>query len=229
VNTTGFKKLTDWFDRVFVINRPDRPKRLARFIKHINETGVANRDRVLVFPGVMGEKVTCPKDWAAGAGAWGCFRSHSNIVESVIMEREVLGEGLESVLILEDDVEFTNNPLALLHDFMSKLPSDWDQLYLGGQHRVKPIETETEGILRGISINRAHAYALNCKVYKKFYSHINYSPNYYGKKNHHFDHQLEIAHRKQDWNVYCPSVWLAGQCAGKSDICSDHLESRIWQ
>jgi GR25 family glycosyltransferase involved in LPS biosynthesis len=228
VNTRGFKKITDWFDRVYVINRPDRPRRLERFLKHITGNELADRHRILVYPGIMGERVSHPKDFIGGAGAWGCFRSHSNIIESVIMEREIMGEGLESILVLEDDVEFIHNPLAFLNHFMCNLPPDWDQIYLGGQHRAKPLETEYAGVLRGISVNRAHAYALNRKVYKKFYSHINYSPNYYGKKNHHFDHQLEVAHRRQEWNVYCPSMWLAGQCAGKSDICNDDLESRIW-
>lgn len=229
MNTTGFKKISDWFDRIYVINRPDRPDRLARFFKHIDQSELFDRDMVLVYPGVMGEKVTCPKDFAAGSGAWGCFRSHSNIIENVIMEREVLGVGLDSILIMEDDVEFIENPLALFNQFMEDVPSDWDQLYLGGQHRIAPIETEKEGILRGISVNRAHAYALNRKAYKKVYTHINYSPNYYGRKDHHFDHQLEIAHRRQDWNVYCPPVWVAGQCAGKSDINTDDLDARIWQ
>ena len=218
--------LTDLFDRVYVINCPHRTDRLQSLEDNIKATGIADCSKMHVFAGVRGELSPPPKYWGASVGAWGCFQSHRRLVEDVLNEDN---DSIDSILILEDDACFPETALKRVNEFMQNVPDDWDQLYLGGQHRVKPIETETEGILRGISINRAHAYALNCKVYKKFYSHINYSPNYYGKKNHHFDHQLEIAHRKQDWNVYCPSVWLAGQCAGKSDICSDHLESRIWQ
>ena len=59
--------------------------------------------------------------------------------------------------------------------------------------------------MRGISVNRTHAYALNRKVFKLFYTHINNAEEYIGKKNHHID-QLEIAHRKLAWNVLPTSV-----------------------
>ncbi len=223
-------KLSYWFDRIYVINRPDRPVRLARFFKHIEELGLAERHEVIVYPAIMGNKTTCPPYFLAGAGAWGCLKSHSNIIENAIMEIEIKGEthGIDSILILEDDVQFIDDPYQLIFNFLSNIPKDWDQLYLGGQHRMKPIATENSEIKRVISTNRTHAYALNSKIYKKVYAHINNATDYIGRKDYHVDGQLEEAHRKQSWNVYCPPKWLAGQCANISDVSNTEIPYKIW-
>ena len=225
---TPLKTLTDWFERVYVISRPDRPERLKRFFKHITDLELADPTKIVVYPAVMGDKTACPYYFLSGNGAWGCLRSHSNIIENLLLEQATTGNKVYSVLILEDDVEFIRNPLFMLHEFMSSVPKNWDQIYLGGQHRIEPQETRIPRILRGLSVNRTHAYALNRKIYKLFYVHINNAEEYIGKQNHHIDHQLEIAHRKEAWNVYCPPIWLAGQTKGKSDVCGEELESRIW-
>jgi len=228
VDSLGNKTLTDWFDRIFVINRYDRPDRLNNFFDHIELEGLADRSEVTVYSAIIGDETSCPSYFKSGNAAWGCFRSHSNVVEGVIMEKTTLGEGLNSILILEDDVEFIQSPLDLLNQFMSNVPKDWDQIYLGGQHRIAPLDTKINCVKRGVSVNRGHAYALNSKAYSKFYSHINQASDYFNKKSHHFDHQLEVAHRRQEWNVYCPPIWLAGQCAGMSNICNSQLKSRNW-
>jgi hypothetical protein len=63
------------------------------------------------------------------------------------------------------------------------------------------------------------------------YRHINYASDFIGDKNtaRHIDHQLEHAHRRKAWNVYCPERWIVGQAEGKSDIAGKHQKKRIWQ
>jgi GR25 family glycosyltransferase involved in LPS biosynthesis len=222
------KNLTDWFERVYVINRPDRPQRLQEFYENVESTEVADPSKIIVYPAIMGDKTSFPSYFLSGAGAWGCLRSHSNIIENLILEQVNTGVKIKSVLILEDDVKFINNPLFMLHEFMTSVPKNWDQIYLGGQHRVKPQDTSNIRVKRGLSVNRTHAYALNRKVFRMFYCHINNASEYCHKQNHHIDHQLEIAHRKEAWNVYCPPVWLAGQREGYSDVCNKSLEYRDW-
>lgn len=226
---SNFRSLTDWFGRVYVINRPDRPERLERFYKHIDKYSLADPDKVIVYPAVMGDKTSFPCYFLSGAGAWGCLRSHSNIVENVINEQVIKRTKVSNILVLEDDVEFISNPLPMLNAFLDNMPSDWDQIYLGGQHRMDPIMTKFSRIFRGTCVNRTHAYALNNKVYEKFYAHINHAPDYIGRPNHHLDHQLEVAHMRRDWNVYCPPIWYAGQSEGQSDVCNQEVEARFWQ
>ena len=57
------KNLTDWFDRVYVINCAHRPDRLEETKKHLEETGMANNDKVHYYPAIIGDWVTHPADW----------------------------------------------------------------------------------------------------------------------------------------------------------------------
>lgn len=211
------KTLTDWFDRIFVINCKHRPDRLDRVRKHISETGIADMNEVIICPAIIGDWVSAPAGWGAGYGAWGCLRSHSRIAEDVMHERDEHGNmKLQNYLVLEDDVFFLPDAMQRLNEFMNAVPNDWDQIYLGGQHQRKPVQLN-DNVSVGISVNRTHAYAVNQKCFQKFYRHINFAPDYVGT-NKHIDHQLELAHQRRDWDVYCPPKWICGQEAGSSNI-----------
>lgn len=54
------------------------------------------------------------------------LRSHKSLLQ------HCLDKGYESVLILEDDVDFPDNFLTALAYVMKELPDDWDGLHLGG-------------------------------------------------------------------------------------------------
>ena len=238
MDSNGHKTLSNWFDRIYVISRPDRPDRLKLFRDNLVKSGAEHPDKVIPFPAVVGETTSVPQYFKSGDGAWGCLRSHSRIIEEILTEelfndvKEGNTDGthlLDSVLILEDDALFMKNCLTVLSAFMVNIPDDWDQLYLGGQHRIPPLKTDNTKVFRGVCINRTHAYALRRKAFEKFYAHINYAPDYFGKNNHHIDHQLELAHMRGDWNIYTPSVWVAGQSEGYSDICNKQLNERRWE
>ncbi len=222
------KNLTDWFDRVYVINCAHRPDRLEETKKHLEETGMANNDWVHYYPAIIGDWTTHPADWNSGNGAWGCLRSHQRILEDVLHARD--GQHtltLNNVLIMEDDVIFKENALEKLNAFMEDVPDDWGQIYLGGQHRrdVKP--TRLPNVVVGGSVNRTHAYAVNESTFTEFYRHISYATDY-RDTNKHIDHQLELAHRRKDWRVYCPKEWIAGQRAGSSNINGKVNETKFW-
>lgn len=222
------KNLTDWFDRVFVINCKHRPDRLERVKNHLADSGMADVSKVTFTPAIIGDWTTCPAGWMAGRGAWGCLRSHERIAEDVMHERDENGVmTVKNYLVLEDDVYFLENALEDLNIFMNLLPGDWDQLYLGGQHRRKPVPLGN-GLLIGISVNRTHAYALNQRCFQVFYRHITFAPDYTGKPIH-IDHQLEVAHNRRDWDVYCPPKWICGQEAGSSNVSGKINERNIWQ
>jgi GR25 family glycosyltransferase involved in LPS biosynthesis len=61
----------------------------------------------------------------ASAGAWGLLKSMTAIVE------EALANGWESILILEDDVQFHRDTPALFDRFVRQVPGDWQVLQLG--------------------------------------------------------------------------------------------------
>ena len=43
------KTLTEWFDRVYLINCAHRPDRLTRCMTHLKETGMSNMDKIQVY------------------------------------------------------------------------------------------------------------------------------------------------------------------------------------
>ena len=222
------KNLTDWFDRVYVINCAHRPDRLEETKKHLDETKMADNDKVHYYPAIIGDWTTCPADWGSGRGAWGCLRSHQRILEDVLHTRDDRHMmALDSVLILEDDVIFKDDSLEKLNEFMEVVPDDWGQIYLGGQHRRHPKETDIPNVIIGNSINRTHAHAINGPSITSVYRHISYASDYRGSSKH-IDHQLELAHRRADWPVYCPKEWVAGQRAGSSNISGKTLETKFW-
>ena len=222
------KNLTDLFDRVYVINCAHRPDRLEETKKHFEETKMADNDKVHYYPAIIGDWTTCPADWRSGRGAWGCLRSHQRILEDVLHtrdDREALT--LNNVLILEDDIIFKDNALQKLNEFMEIVPDDWGQIYLGGQHRRTKVETGLNNVVIGKSVNRTHAYAVNKSTFEELYRHISYATDY-RKTNKHIDHQLELAHRREDWKVYCPEEWIVGQRAGSSNINGRVNKTKFW-
>ena len=222
------KNLTDWFDRVYVINCAHRPDRLKETKKHLEETGMANNDWVHYYPAIIGDWTTCPADWQSGRGAWGCLRSHQRILEDVIHDRDERGQmRCGNVLIMEDDVIFKDNPLERLNNFMEVVPEDWGQIDLGGQHRRHPKETPDPNVIIAGSVNRTHAYAVNAPTLNSIYRHISYPTDNRGSTKH-SDHQLELAHRRADWPVYCPKEWIVGQRAGSSNISGRTNETKFW-
>ncbi|HEY1375850.1 MAG TPA: glycosyltransferase family 25 protein [Gemmataceae bacterium] len=113
----------DYFDRVYVINLPDRPDRLRAVVRELDRAGLPLAPgRVEVFPAVR-------PDAAAGfptPGSRGCFLSHLGVV------RAARSAGARNVLIVEDD-------LAVAPQFRSSEPAvvdrlraeDWGFVYLG--------------------------------------------------------------------------------------------------
>jgi GR25 family glycosyltransferase involved in LPS biosynthesis len=223
------KTLTEWFDRVYVINCAHRPDRKARVMSHLLGSGmVENPDKLAVFNAIVGDWTTNPACWTSGQGAWGCLRSHQRLVEDVMHDRDDRYQPkLGNVLVLEDDVVFLDKALEDLNRFMEAVPEDWDQIYLGGQHMQQHEDTDNPAVIVGRSVNRTHAYALAAKAWQPFYRHISHAPDYHGS-NKHIDHQLELAHRRRDWKVYCPRVWICDQEEGSSNISGKTSPRQTW-
>lgn len=220
--------LTDHFDHVIVINCAHRKDRLAEFWEEVNGKGLVDPAKVAVFSAVVGDHTTHPAGWGAGGGAWGCLRSHQRILEDLMHHRDDRGSlDWGGALILEDDVFFLDGALENLAAFMAAVPSNWGQLYLGGQHRMDPSATADPAVVMGNSVHRTHAYAVSSHYIQRVYQHISYMPDYQPRK--HIDHQLELAHRRKDWPVYCPPRWLCGQRASASDIGRNITTATTWQ
>jgi GR25 family glycosyltransferase involved in LPS biosynthesis len=199
------------FDRVYVVNLKRRPDRLASF-RLMQESNGWKLPEVDVFDAIEGDSVGVPNYFTQGGGAWGCLRSHVTILERCIME------GVDSVLMLEDDVTWHGKAWEELERFMSVVPTDWHQLMLGGQHIRQP-KILSEGVGKVSNTQRTHAYAIRGAAMKSLL-------NLWYTASVHID--WAMGDWQRGWNVYCPEPFIFGQTGGKSDISGQTNPAKFW-
>ena len=120
------EQLKFFFDRAVVITLDWTPQRLEEFQKHLAQTPWPLRD-VEVHKGVDGLKASPPDWWREGGPAWGCFQSHLGVL------RKALHDGVERLLIMEDDCGFAVDLAPRLAKFLASVPTGWHCSMLGGQ------------------------------------------------------------------------------------------------
>lgn len=205
------------FDRVVVISLARRPDRLAAFQSRLADAWPGTKCEV--FVAVDGQQEPPPPGWKTTPGAWGCYRSHLAVIEQAI------AEGIERLLILEDDATFGHAFAERL--FALAVPPDCEMLYLGGEHLKPPIPA-TAGLARCVNVNRTHAYAvLGRAALGTIASHLRWDAAAW-TDHHHIDHHYGLLHERGGVVVYAATPWLCGQAAGKSDIDGVDRPSRTW-
>lgn len=228
VRTGGFFEVMEpsplkrHFGTIFVISLAENSGRRGRLAAHLEDLGLARADELTWVRAVPGDRCWAPPYFLAGGGAWGCLQSHLRIAQ------DAAADGLPNYLVLEDDVVFHERSAAHLERFMTEVPDDWGQIYLGGQHLHEPDIVAGSGFVhRCLNVNRTHAYALRQPAIARFQQHVAHAPDYISRGSWHLDHQLGVAHELGLWRTYAPAWWLAGQEAGPSDI-SGFENPRLW-
>jgi hypothetical protein len=199
------------FGRVCLINLKRRPDRLAHFRRLQREAGWGLPEAV-VFEAIEGDTVGAPPHFTQGGGAWGCLRSHVTCLERALMD------GVGAVLILEDDVTWFPDAWPRLRDFLARVPDDWDQLMLGGQH-LRPPRPAGDGVVRCTDCQRTHAYAIRGPALKSLLR-LWYTASV------HID--WVMGPWQQGWKVYAPAEFVFGQAGGRSDISGRVSEAKFW-
>lgn len=207
------------FSKSFVINLPFKFDRLATFQASIP----ACLGPIEVWPAVHGDSVSHPDWWKSGRGAWGCYRSHLQILEHCYQRKD----SIESYLVFEDDAIFREGFDALFRQFMADLPADWEVAYLGGQLLDEinhPPKQVTPNVFVPWNVNRTHCFAVHRRGYEKMYKHLNSSM----AEREHIDHHLGRLHESGAVRVYCPAKWLVGQDGGPSNISGNTNAPTYW-
>lgn len=150
--------INEAFPHKICINLDRRPERWQRVQARFAEHGIEGVRR---FAAVDGDDVPLPEYWRHTAGAYGCLRSHLEVVE------EARRIGAPSVLIFEDDVVFHAGLQQKFAAGMRELPDDWDMLYFGALHKDEPVSF-SEHLCRLTRSNSTYAYALRNTVYDAF-------------------------------------------------------------
>src|ERR1044072_6137915 len=85
--------INEAFPHKFCINLDRRPERWEQMRSKFERCGVEGVQR---FAAVDGQNAIIPANWSDSPGAYGCLRSHLDIIE------EARGRGWSNVLIFED-------------------------------------------------------------------------------------------------------------------------------
>jgi hypothetical protein len=198
-------------DRCYLINLKRRPDRLALLLGKIAACGwpFPTPD---VFEAVEGDVVGVPDEFKSGGGAFGCRQSHVAILTRCLME------GVESVLVLEDDADILPDFGEQWAKFAPLVPDDWEGVMPGGQHHKGP-QRLVPGLVRVNYAQRTHAYIARGRYLRELHRRWACST-------------VHIDWRMKDWQhqfrVYAPERWLIGQAGGKSDICGRIQPPQWW-
>ena len=143
--------------------------------------------------------------------------------------RKAIADGVNSVLILEDDVCFADDFRIGVEKFLRRVPADWDQIMLGGQHlhhNGKPTLVKP-GVFRCNDCERRHCYATRrgfmAKLCERWQGGGTFNANTNGDHIMGRDPEMQLAHK-----VYAPRFFLAGQEANQSDISGMLLPRKFW-
>lgn len=213
--------LRQLFDRIAVISLPDRTDRRERLMAHFEASGLAEEGDITWAEAVDGRKSALPDWWQSGPGAWGCRASQWRAIAAA--QRD----GVERLLILEDDAVFHPRSAQWLPEVSALLPADWDLFFLGGQHLKHPRPAGDPRLVRGTCITRTHAWAIHRRAFGRLLAEIGNDAAYRARPGMHVDHQLGQGQEDGLWNAWAPAWWLAGQDEGESNI-SSHLDCRRW-
>lgn len=195
--------LTDMI--AYCINLDSRSDRMMKFRE--SQPNVLSIRR---FPAVSGDLCPPCEWWTKPAGAWGCLRSHTNLIE------KALNEGLSEVMVFEDDALFCEDFYDKANKFLKAVPDDWDMIYFGGNHLKRPVPIDNE-VLKAIRVERTHAYVVRGDFMRVAYQALNDTP-LVKEADEVFMELTDERHYK----AYCPTHWLVAQGASYSDIaCVD--------
>lgn len=118
-------KIQDYFEKIFIINLPERQDRLRGMVKELRKIDLTLDSKTLeVFPAIRPQQA---KGFST-IGTRGCFLSHLSVLKLAQTQK------LERILIMEDDLAFSPffiENQAKIMDELDKLNMTWDFLYLG--------------------------------------------------------------------------------------------------
>lgn len=163
-------KLNDFFDKIFVINLERRVDRLDRFREIADKIGfeydifyaVDGRGLDRDSP-VEGRKLEIESNEFYRLfddyflGQLGCILSHIRLL------KYCKENNIKNVLILEDDVDFSDDFQSRFDNFTNNFNQDWDMIYFSGS--LVETSDEFNSYSKLLTCHTTHSYAVNNSVY----------------------------------------------------------------
>lgn len=144
------------FDNIYCINLDRRPDRWSEVSEETSKHNLIV-ERVSAIDGNPNNIQT---NNGVSDGDVGCTLTHCKILQDAI------DKNYTKILVLEDDVVFSDDLNNLFDEYLGMVPDDWDMIYLGGNHINEPIYIN-EHVYRVTHTYTTHAYAIKRKVFSE--------------------------------------------------------------
>ena len=195
--------ITNFFDKTYCINLDRRFDRWSECLFEFEQKRLLGINR---FKAVDGNSL--PKNVNG-------FMTPSRtalVLTNIQILEEAIKNNYQSILILEDDVEFTKQ-VTDMKSFFDSLPEDWDMLYFGGNHNThvgsKPPAIINDKVCKLHNTFSTHCVAINNKAFIQIIERLKRC-----------DNALDVVYSElqKKLNVYSFYPMIATQRVSYSDI-----------
>lgn len=212
-------------DNSIVISLYKRPERLHSFNNRFLAAADGRLTRVQL--GFDGNKLSIPSQWQTSAGAFGACLAHVSALARALSDWDLKTD--DPICVFEDDAVFCDRFLEKLKQVVALVPPSWDLFYLGGEHlsgRPKPrivAEAGDVALVRGVNVNRLHAYVVRYpaaqKVYLRLLRYLTNAPKNFGPSGDEtcFDYEVGRMQEEGELVAYAAKPFLVGQGGFGSD------------
>ena len=211
--------ITNFVDQIFIINLDERTDRLKAVTKEMEKHHLEFER----FPAIKPDRSEIPESQYNNMlgkinkdpyviATCGVKQSHVEIIK-IAKER-----GHKQVLILEDDVVFTDQFENLFNIALRELPKNWDMLFLGANH-IEPFQLISSSIARVIKAYAIHAYIIRESMYDIIIDNAIDSGE-----------EIDVYYANSifpNFNCYCARPTLVWQKAGFSDIVQGFRDYKV--
>jgi glycosyltransferase involved in cell wall biosynthesis len=149
--------INTYFDKVFLVNLDRREDRLTKIKNDLDLLGIKYERFSAIDGQTLDQKIV--DNYKLPLGAIGCLLSHYEIIK-ISKDR-----GYKRILILEDDVLFSDSFYSQFIERFSELPSDWKMVYLGASQYKKNLEFFNENLYYSKDSLGTFAYAVDCSIF----------------------------------------------------------------
>lgn len=138
-----FKQVNAYFDKVYVVTIPrlkERQEHMTELLDGLDFEFVHGVDKTDLTPEMISsvydfsahQKLARYESGALRKGQVACALSHLEVYKKAIDNNH------QTVLILEDDIDFIEEAISQFEIFFDKLPKDWEFAYLGYWKNEQP-------------------------------------------------------------------------------------------
>lgn len=199
--------LNKYFDKIVYINLKRREDRNIECIDELKKYNIiAER-----FEATDGNSITKP-NWKHNQGSLGCVNSHLEVI------KYAKANNYKSILILEDDVVFSDDMEETFENIYKQVPNDWDILYLSGNHNLHEgyaLNMINENVAKCYLTYTTHSFAVKECMYDTIIERLSNAIN---------PVDVEYTHIQKICNSYTFYPGISSQRVGFSDIMNCDID-----